>query len=531
MSQTPLSPFSHLDPLRRQIAEQKAREAYSALQEKKAQTLKEIEALTLEAERRKCKTLKGFVGVFWEVVEPEIPLAWSWHLDELCTILEDVEQGRVLKVIANVPPGTMKSLLSSVFFRAWIWSKDPSKRFLAGSYGGHLSVRDNVKLRTIVTSSKFTCLFPNVKLTSDQNAKEKFETSKGGWSIATSVGGAGTGEHPDFTIIDDPLTEQQSRSEADRAAANNWIDRTLSTRGVTRDMRTVLIMQRLHEDDPTGHLLQKGGWEHVVFPMRFIGEVRYPDGRVEMPDPRDRRTLKGELLWPSLFPERKVKSLEIALGPYAAAGQLQQRPSPEGGGLFQRIWFKFVQSAPAVARRVRGWDTAATEGAGDYTAGVKIAEPPGKVDENTGELQGLGIFYIEHCVHEQLSPAGVDTIMLSTAKSDGISVSQREEREPGGSGKVVTSARTKLLKGFDHAEVLVSRDKITRAKPLRAQCEAGNVFIVRTGDPGTDAWIEPFISELCDFPTGKYDDSVDAASCSFNALLLEPLPQETWITW
>ena len=480
-----------------------------------------LTAIELELKRRELTNLKAFVAYFWDVVEPEMPMSWNWHLDELCRVMESVERGELMKVIINVPPGTMKSLLISVFFRAWIWSKDPSKRFLAGSYGGHLSVRDNIKLRTIITSAKYIALFPSVVLTSDQNAKEKFETSKGGWSLATSVGGVGTGEHPDYAIIDDPLTEQQSRSDADREAANSWLDRTLSTRGVTRDMRTIVIMQRLHEEDCTGHLLAKGGWYHVCFPMRYIGVVAHADGRTELPDILDRRRAKGDLLWPSLFPEHKIKALEIALGPYAAAGQLQQKPSPEGGGLFKREWFKFVGAAPTIARRVRGWDIASTEAGtdkGDYTAGVKVAE-------------AKSLYFFEHAVHIQASPAGVDAVMLQTAQLDGIECAQREEREGGASGKTVTGARTKLLKGFDYAEVIVSKDKVTRAKPLRAQCEAGNVFIVRTGDPSADSWIEPFISELCDFPTGKHDDHVDGASCAFNAVLLEPVPEPQWVTW
>lgn len=498
--------FDQLDPARRKLAYEKVQQRVQDVKDSAPATLA---ALQLELTRRSVQTLKGFVEHFWDILEPERPLSWNWHLDELCSILEDLEAGRVLKQIINVPPGTMKSLLISVFFRAKVWSKDPSKRFLVGSYGGHLSIRDNVKLRTLCTHPRYQALFPHVQFTDDQNVKERFNTTQGGWSIATSVGGVGTGEHPDYIIIDDPLTEQQSRSQTERDSANSWIDRTLSTRGVTRDVRTILIMQRLHEEDPTGHLVARGGWNLTVFPMRYIGLITYPDGRVETPDPRDVRRSKGDLLWPSLFPEPIVRSLEIALGPYAAAGQLQQRPAPEGGGLFKREWFKFVAAAPKVARRVRCWDTAATEGGGDWTAGVKIAE-------------ASDLFYFEHCVHAQLSPAGVDAVIFQTAMLDGVKCAVRELQEPASSGKTVIAVRLKHLKQFDYAGVSVTGDKVTMAKPLRAQCEGGNVYIVKTGDPSQDSWIEPFISQLCTFPTGKWDDQVDGASGSFNAVLLEP---------
>lgn len=509
-----MSVFSHLDPVRRKLAIERAEEHVRQVQETAPVVLSALQA---EIKRRELRKLQAFVAHFWHIVEPTIPLAWNWHLDELCEELERVERGECLKEIFNVPPGTMKSLLVSVFFRAFIWSKDSSKRFLAASYGGHLSIRDNVKLRTIITHPSYQALYPDVKLTGDQNAKEKFETSKGGWSIASSVGGPGTGEHPDYIFIDDPLTEQQSRSKAERDTANGWIDGTISSRGITRDVRTILVMQRLHEEDPTGHLLAKGGWNHICFPMRYIGLITYPDGRVEAPDPRDRRTTKGELLWPNLFPEHKIRALEIALGPYGTAGQLQQRPSPEGGGLFKREWFKFVGAGPVIARRARGWDTAATEDGGDWTCGVKIAE-------------ARDLFFVEHVVHVQTGPAGVDVLMRQVAELDGIDCVQRELKEPAASGKTVIAARTKLLKGFDHGGVLATGDKVTMAKPLRAQCEAGNVYIVKTGDPAVDAWIEPFISELCTFPTGKYDDHVDGASCAFNSVLLEPSKEyDDWV--
>lgn len=512
------SPFSHLSPAQQVIAAQMAREAFLAAQELEQKALQELEGLLLEADRRKCETLKGFVEYFWDVLEPTEALVWNWHLDELCILSEQIEQGVYDHVIANIPPGTMKSLLLSVFFRAKIWSKDPAKRFLSASYSSNLSVRDNVKLRTLIQHSKYKRLFPDVIMTGDQNAKEKFETTKGGWSLATSVDGAGTGEHPDFIFIDDPITEQQSRSKAERDTANNWIDGTISSRGLVRNVRVVLVMQRLHEEDPTGHLMSKGGWHRIVFPMRYEGVVRHPDGSVSLPDPRDHRTTPGELLSPSLFPEKKVRALEIALGPYGTAGQLQQRPSPEGGGLFQRIWFKFVEAAPVTARRARGWDTAATDDGGDWTVGCKIAE-------------AKDLFYIEDVIHEQLGPASVDLLMKRTAENDGIACVQRELQEPAASGKTVIEARTKTLKGYDHKGVRATGDKVTMAKPLRAQCEAGNVYLVKTGDVSRDAWIEPFISELCTFPTGKNDDQVDGASCAFNSVLLEPVPEDEFVSW
>lgn len=491
--------FDSLSPQQKKLAYERAA---SKLQEMRAQLPSALRSLELELDRRRCESFAYFVQKAWHLVESSTPLKWNWHHTIITTELERSSSIPDFIGIINVPPGTTKSLLVSVFYRAWLWSLNPSLRFINASYGGHLSTEFNVSLRKIVTSPWYQDLFPKVRLTDDVNRKERFDTTEGGWSIATSVGGVGTGEHPDYFIVDDPLTEEQSRSEADRKAANAWLSGTVSTRGMIKGVKLWMVMQRLHEDDPTGFLLAKNIVNsHIVFPMRFDPKRA---------DPRDPRTEQDELLWPEVFTEEKVRKLEIKLGPYGTASQLQQRPAPEGGGLFKREWFKYVEAAPLYGcRRARGWDTAATEDGGDWTAGVKIAE------QN-------GLFFIEHVLHEQLSPAGVNAIMLYYAKHDTISCVQRELQEPAASGKSVISARTHLLKGYDHKGVRASKDKVTMAKPFRAQVEAGNVYIVRTGNPAKDAWIEPFLSELCDFPTGKHDDQVDGASCAFNSVLLEP---------
>ncbi|CAB4190379.1 Archaeophage PsiM2, terminase large subunit [uncultured Caudovirales phage] len=471
--------------------------------------LRQMDAIEAEMARR---SLKIFVQKTWDIVEPNRPLSWNWHLDELCTILEGVTAGTYKRVLINVSPGTMKSLLVSVFWPAWEWATNAKLRYLTASYGSHLTIRDNLRLRDIVRSPWYAAHF-SLEFSSDQNAKERFNTTEGGWRIATSVGGVGTGEHPDRIIIDDPITAQQARSKTELQSANDWFDGTVSSRGVTRDTAIVVVMQRLDENDLAGHLLNKGGWEHVCWPMRYEPSRPKTDKDAgHTADKRDPRTEAGQLFWPELFTEEKVRQLELDLGPYGTAGQLQQRPSPEGGGLFKREWFRIVDAAPAVARRARGWDTAGTQDAGDWTCGVKIAE-------------AKDTFFIEDVTRGQWGPDGVDKTMRLTAEMDGVKCAQREEKEGGSAGLAVVAARAKALKGFDYAGVSISGDKVTRAKPFRAQCEAGNVLLVR------GEWNEAYIRELCNFPVGKNDDQVDGSSCAFNAVLLEPVPEPEWVTW
>lgn len=524
MASQPYSPstpstFSSLDPARQKIALQRAQQKVIEL---RLQAIEGLERIQLEVDRRQYASLKGFIHGAWSIVEPVKMLVWNWHLDVLCREIEEIclyHEDESEYVVINVPPGTMKSLLF-VFARAWLWSKRPGLRFLGASYGATLSTRDNVKLRDIILSPWYKRLYPQVVFKGDQNAKEKFETTEKGWSLATSVGGAATGEHPDIAILDDLISEDQSRSDEERKTANDWVDRTIGARGIVRKVKVFMIAQRFHEDDPPGHVLKKGGWRHICFPMRY--ELSHKGDSSFAPDPLDCREEEGELLWPELYPEKSVRDLEIKLGEYASAGQLQQRPSPEGGGQFKREWFRFISVLPSKIRRsIRGWDTAGTEGDGDYTTGVKLHE--------AGEDKHL-FYVIENVVRDQLSPYGVDMLLLQTAQLDGDETPHREEKEPGGSGKAVIAAHTQLLIGYDHKGVLVSRSKIIRAKPFRAQCEAGNVYILRTGDPVRDAWIEPYLSELSSFPTGTNDDQVDGSSCAFNQLLLEPIRND-WVTF
>jgi len=461
-------------------------------------------------------SLYEFVKAAWSVVEPSQPFTANWHVVETCRVLEEVAQGKHRRVIFNFPSGTLKSLIISVFFPAWRWAKNPKLRVLTASYAAHLTTRDNLRVRDIIVSPWFQSYW-KVQLVEDQNTKTRYNTDAGGWRIATSVNGVGTGEHPDLIIIDDPTTVEQAKSEPERTRANEWFDGTISSRGITRPkLCIIVVMQRLHVDDLSGHLIKRGGWKVVTWPMRY--EVARPASEDDpgfTPDPSDPRRVAGELFFPALVPEDKVRQLELDLGPWDAQAQLQQQPSLKGGGLFQRGWFKFLDARPTnIVRSARGWDTAGTEDGGDWTVGVRIDET---LDKR---------FIISDVQRGQLSPAGVDQLMYATAELDGKGVAVREEKEGGASGKAVVEARGKMLAGWDYKFVQVSGSKITRAKPFRAQVEAGNVYLVR------GPWNEAYLNVVCGFPALKHDDDVDGSSCAFNAVLLEPKPKrKPSLTW
>lgn len=484
------------------------------------------------------RDLHQFVVWAWPLIEPDVPFVDNWHIQELCSVLErmalpKVHQRRLRRAVVNVPPGTMKSLLCSVFFPAWVWTRWPEKRFICASYSSLLSNRDNLKMRDLVTHPEYQALFP-VVLHEDQKTKTRFNTDKGGYRLATSVEGGGTGEHPDYIIVDDPSTAAEAQSDTGRQRVVQWWKGTLASRGIGRGVNVLCVAQRLHEEDLPGYLLSQGGWTHVCWPMRYM-RTRAPseqDPKGYVADELDPRTVEGELLFPALFDEQAVAQLEKDLGPYEAAGQLQQQPAPEGGGLFQRAWFKFISALPALRKSCRGWDTAGTKDAGDYTTGVLIHEEfEKKVVSGVTMLVSTGRIIISDVVRGQWEAGDVEKTMVQTARVDGVSVAQREEREGGASGKGVIAGRVKAMAGYDYDEVHLGVNKVIRAKPLRTQASAGNVYLLRTGDQVRDAWIEPFIQELSVFPTGKHDDQVDGASCSYNSLVLMPAPQRQFAVW
>lgn len=459
-------------------------------------TLTKADRLAIDRELAR-RSLAEFAKMAWRTLEPSTPLKWGWALDAICEHLEAVSRGEITRLLMNVPPGTMKSLLTGVIWPAWEWGPMamPQKRFIGTAHKQDLAVRDAMKCRRLIQSPWYQARWPTV-LTSDQNAKTKFENDKTGFREAMAFTSM-TGARGDRVILDDPLSADDANSEAALYAAEITFTEALPTRVNNDKSAIVVIMQRLHERDTSGIILSRGlGYEHLCLPMR------YEAGGAKSTRFTDPRKTDGELLFPERFPEAQVADLEKTMGSYASAGQLQQRPAPRGGGMFKREWFQTVNAAPANCRWVRGWDLAATaKETAAFTAGVLI----GKAQD--------GRFYIADATRIQGSAADVERLIVNTASQDGTGVKGSIPQDPGQSGKAQSQYLIRQLAGFDYRASPESGDKVTRADPLAAQAEAGNVLIVQ-GD-----WNRDFLDELTTFPSGKFKDQVDAATRAFNELL------------
>lgn len=457
----------------------------------------------LEARRELySRSLPEFAKAAWPILEPATELKWGWALDAICEHLAAVSNGGITHLLMNVPPGSMKSLLTGVIWPAWEWTRRPELRYLGTAHKQDLAVRDNMKCRRLIQSRWYQRLWP-VPLVGDQNSKLKFENAATGFREAMAFTSM-TGSRGDRVILDDPHSVDDANSMVKLESDILTFREALPSRVNNDKSAIVIIMQRLHESDISA-VAADLGYHHLVIPMRY--ESNRPGIYWCGDDTSD-----GALFFPERFPEAQVVQLERTLGAYATAGQLQQRPAPRDGGLFKPSWFKSVEVMPQVTRTVRAWDLAATAKTTtnnpDWTAGVIMSRAKD------------GTFIIHGCRRFRGSPMEVESSVTGQAAIDGKGVTVRLAQDPGQAGKAQADMMVRKLAGYPVKIERPTGDKATRAAPLAAQAEAGNVAILVTGDASRDAWVQPFLDELAMFPAGAHDDQVDAAADAFSELAL-----------
>lgn len=453
----------------------------------------------VELERALCeRSLADFVRQAWHVLEPGQPYAHGWHIDAICEHLEAVTNGDITRLLINVPPGTMKSMLVGVFWPAWEWGPKgkASNRIISASHEMGLSVRDARRMRLLITSEWFQSRWP-MKMVSDQNQKTYFENDSTGWRQACAVASM-TGRRGDVVIWDDPHSVEAALSPTHRETALRVFQETLPTRlNNPASSAIIIIMQRLHEGDVSGLILEHGfGYEHLCLPMQFDA-ARRCETSIGFVDPRE---TDGELLFPERFPQDVVERDREVMGAYAFAGQMQQTPTPRSGGFFEWEKFQIRDALPHIGRSVRYWDKAGTKDGGAYTAGVKM-----------GVAQS-GDYIVLDVVRGQWAAAERERVIRQTAEIDGTEVKVYVEQEPGSGGKESAEGTIRNLAGYTIEADRVTGAKELRAEPYAAQVAAGNIKLAAAD------WNKMFIDEHKTFPAGKYKDQIDAVSAAFAKL-------------
>jgi predicted phage terminase large subunit-like protein len=454
----------------------------------------------------------------WPIIEPTQPYVHGWHIESACRHLEAAARFDLLELIINWPPRHMKSILVNVMFPAWVWAhKDwAGRKFMTSSYSASLAVRDGIKMRTIIESELYRQMFnPAWTLRVDQNQKLKFENTASGFRFSTSVGGAVTGEGADYLIVDDPINALESDSEVVRDETNFWWDIAWSTRANNPNAHCkIIIMQRLHENDLTGHVKSKikrpHKRAHLIFQARY--EPKSPvksESPLPIPDPR---TKEGELLWPERFDNNSIQQLAADLdtkGIGQSHAQLQQDPRPKSGSLFKRDWWLRYEKAPSsIHETIQFWDCAQKPGiTNDWSVCVTWARC------------SLGYYMLDIWRGKVEAPTleAMSVTKFQLLKPDAIVV---EDKSAG-------SSLIQYLQRLDDPIIPVIAfqprgDKEVRATAATPSVQAGKCFLPSTPIWGQDEvgnpidLIEAFITEHERFPKAAHDDMVDTTSMMIN---------------
>jgi predicted phage terminase large subunit-like protein len=445
-------------------------------------------------------SLYEFTVQAWPVIEPSTTFLTNWHLELICEHLEAVKAGEILRLIINQPPRTMKSISTSVMLAPWWWISDPSMRMMFASYSGDLAVDHSVARRRILESDWYKARWPQVKLTTDMNVKLSYENDKRGKMIATSVGSKATGLGGNLLVCDDLLNVRDAYSELKRKDANDFMTKTLATRLDNKFTGAIIIvMQRLHEDDPTGHLLASdadGEWTHLC-----IREQEKE--RTVIHFPRSGREVireAHELLWPEREGEKQIASVKKLLGTRGYSAQYQQDPAPAEGTMFKDSWWRFYlpSQLPRMDEVIQSWDLNFGGGKdADYVVGLVIGRAGAEK-------------YILDMAREQADfPATLRMFRLVSAKWP---QAQAKLVESAANGAALISTLRKEIEGI--IPVPPKGSKEVRAQAVTATVEAGNVLLPALSlEPlRIESWVQTFIDEHSRFPHGSNDDIVDADS-------------------
>lgn len=485
-------------------------------------------------------SLRDYIPLAWPLIEPGVPLQMNWHIEVICEYLEAVTRGEIRRLIVNVPPRSMKSRLISVMWPTWVWLQNPESRWMFASYAADLAIDLSVDCRLILESTGgretggtllervgyvglLALLGADWGLAKDMNLKSRIQNTERGSRLATSVTAKATGFGGDYIIADDPHNALEAQSEVAREKVLNWWSGTMASRGNDpKTTKRVLVMQRLHEADLTGDLIERGGYVHLCLPMEY--EPQHPHvtpKRVVLPNgtelPGDRRETVGEPLWPERYGPEEIADLKRDLGSYGYSGQYQQRPTPAEGGIFKRAWWRFydpklidenIAEALKLTRLYTTWDTALKEKtSSDYTVGIawgesgadkyvlRVVRGRWSLTEVIHQAHAMNTWLAEHVMENSLPQHYFENAAM---------------------GPDLMAALRHKLAGV--TSLTADIDKGARAHAVTPALEAGNVYVPghAAGDGSgydsarTPAMIMDLIEECSGFPNGANDDQVDA---------------------
>jgi predicted phage terminase large subunit-like protein len=451
-----------------------------------------------------------FVKEFWEVIVHD-PLLPNWHIPYLCNELQLIadrvtnKEEKLHDLVINIPPGSSKSTIISQMFPAWVWAcRMPHAQFVCASYAEEIALKDAIRCRDIVRSVKYQKTFPHIRIRADHDKQHKFMNTKRGFRYAIGIGGAVTGDHGHFLLVDDPCNPREARSELELHAANMFMKETLPSRKIRFEKNivpTILVQQRLHEADPSAEMMIRSEGQkikHICIPGELTDDVKPAELR---------EFYKNGLMDPLRLSRPVLEEMRRDMGEYGYASQVLQTPIPLAEGFFN---VKKIQERPDfprgdMIRFIRSWDK----------AGTPEEEAESGTAYSVGLLMGIDRYqriWILDVVRGRWEATEREKMILETAESDGPEVEIIIEQEGGSGGKDAARATIKMLKGYRIKAYHPTGDKVARAYGFASQMGGGIVYAVK------GPWWDEFISEYRHFPKSKHKDQVDAGSGAFNEL-------------
>jgi predicted phage terminase large subunit-like protein len=426
-------------------------------------------------------------------LNPQTAYLHNWHIEVIAAALEQCRTGKLRRLIINLPPRSLKSHMTSVSYVAWLLGHNPATQVICASYAQDLADKLAMDCRSVMTAKWYQSLFPATRLAMRKPAVNDFMTTGRGFRLATSVGGVLTGRGADFIIIDDPLKPDEALSETQRKAVNEWYDHTLISRlNNKRDGCIILIMQRLHEDDLVGHLLQQGDWQLLKFPA--IAQENEIHTIQTLCGQKLFCRKEGEALHPEREPLEVLAKIREIQGEYNFAGQYQQAPSPLGGGMIKTHWLKSytLEELPKQFELVlQSWDTAnKTSELSDYTACTTWG-----IQQNQ--------LYLLHVLRKRMDYPELRRMVKQRAEEYRVKNILIEDRASG--TQLIQDLVADGVHGVTRYEPQM--DKVMRMHSVSSTIENGFVHI-----PAQASWLPEYLHELAIFPNGKYDDQVDSTS-------------------
>jgi len=461
------------------------------------------------------RKLKHFIPQAWHIVEPFTEFKMNWHIEMITEHLEYVDSGDIRNLLVTMPPRMMKSITISVMYPAWHWIHDPGMRYMYASYSGELAMAHSLATRRIIEDEWYQERWGDiVKLSEDMNAKGRFENTMRGARFSTSVKGVTTGMGGNRLVVDDPHNVLQAESDTEREASITWWDQAMSTRfNDPKKGARIIVMQRVHEKDLAGHVIEQGGYVHLNLPMEYEPKSYVYTGFGQ----RDPRTEEGELLFPERSGREEVEDLKVRLGSRAAAGQLQQRPAPAEGNIIKADWLakRWGTWVPQFDWIIQTWDTAFKEGQeNDYAACLTCGLAG-------GVLFALDLWHdkaefpkLKRAVVDNWRKWYPDEIVIEDKASGQSLIQEFKDTQDNGVFLPIIA--------FNPG----SRDKVERVNTISPFLEGGRFVLPEDAD-----WVNGFVHECVTFPNAEHDDRVDVLSMtvlriSKNMRAIRPLSPE-----